>query len=58
MYVSLVLALERLAKAACDKSRETKEKVITEQHIKLVFRVSVYMYCMYIQFVFMYVHRM
>ena len=40
MYLSLVLAMERLSKAALAKSRETKEKVITERHIKLIFKVS------------------
>ena len=35
-----MLALNRLSKAACAQSQEMKEKVITERHIKLVFKVG------------------
>ena len=44
VYLSLVLAMNRLARAANAKSQETKEKVITDQHIKLVFKVSIQQY--------------
>lgn len=40
MYLSLILAMERLSKAALATSKETNENIITERHIKLIFKVS------------------
>ena len=41
MFLSLVLALSRLAKAASSKAQESKETVITPRHITAVASVSV-----------------
>lgn len=40
VFLSMVHGLEKLAKAASSKARETKETVITERHIRSVIRVS------------------
>jgi len=40
IFLSLVLSLNRLAKAASSKAQENKETVITDRHIKMVVRVS------------------
>ena len=40
VFLSLVLALNRLAKAASDKAQESRETVITPRHITSVAAVS------------------
>ena len=42
MFLSLVLSLNRLAKASSSKAQENKEVVITDRHIKMVAKVERY----------------
>ena len=38
VFLSLILALRRLAKAASSKAQESRETVLTERHLKIVMR--------------------
>ena len=40
VFLSLMLSLEKLAKAASSKAQENRETLITERHIRLVANVS------------------
>lgn len=40
VFLSLIIALNRLARAATSKAMASKETVITERHIRLVAKVS------------------
>jgi len=42
VFLSLVLSLNRLAKASSSKAQENKEVVITDRHIKMVAKVGLY----------------
>ena len=41
MFLSLMLALKRLGRAASAKAEESRESVITARHIEQVFAVSI-----------------
>ena len=40
VFLSLILSLSRLAKAASAKAQESKETVITDRHIRMVAKAS------------------
>ena len=42
LFLSLTLSLKKLAKAASTKAQESKETILTDRHIKLVFAVSLW----------------